>query len=35
MINRFWWAQQEDENKMHWLSKEKVVPTKEERRIRV
>jgi hypothetical protein len=35
MINRFWWAQQEDENKMHWLSKEKVVPTKEERGIRV
>jgi len=22
MICRFWWAQQDQENKMHWLSKE-------------
>ena len=29
MICRFWWAQQEKENKMHWLSKEKLCTRKE------
>jgi hypothetical protein len=28
MINCFWWAQQDDENKMHWLSKEKLCQRK-------
>jgi hypothetical protein len=28
MITRFWWAQQENENKMHWLSKEKLCQRK-------
>jgi len=29
MICRFWWAQQDQENKMHWLSKEKLCTRKE------
>jgi len=29
MICRFWWSQQEPENKMHWLSKEKLCTRKE------
>jgi hypothetical protein len=29
MINRFWWAQQEKENKMHWLSWEILCSRKE------
>jgi hypothetical protein len=29
MICRFWWAQQENEHKMHWLSKEKLRTRKE------
>jgi hypothetical protein len=28
MITRFWWAQQENENKIHWLSKEKLCQRK-------
>ena len=29
MICRFWWAQQDQENKMHWLSKDKLCTRKE------
>jgi len=29
MIGRFWWAQQENEHKMHWLSKETLCTRKE------
>jgi hypothetical protein len=30
MICRFWWAQQEKENKMHWLSWEKLTRSKKD-----
>jgi hypothetical protein len=30
MICRYWWSQQENENKMHWLSWEKLVKPKKE-----
>ena len=30
MICRYWWAQQENENKMHWLSWEKLTKPKKE-----
>jgi hypothetical protein len=30
MICRYWWAQQENENKMHWLSWETLSKPKEE-----
>jgi len=29
MICRFWWAQQDNEHKMHWVSKEKLCTRKE------
>jgi hypothetical protein len=30
MVNRFWWAQQKDERKIHWLSWEKMARPKKD-----
>jgi hypothetical protein len=33
MICRYWWAQQDNENKLHWLSWETLSKPKKKRRV--